>query len=108
MKTPNWSLLTTDLFENFVQEFYSGLLITGCKYTAFSMCLNLAEATQGLVLALSLGLRDLWSSGPVTRTKSNGFVWRRAPAEVLLMHTEDAAKSQAGKKIKGKDYFSYH
>lgn len=72
------------------------------------MCLNLAEATQGLVLALSLGLRDLWSSGPVTRTKSNGFVWRRAPAEVLLMDTEDAAKSQAGKKIKGKDYFSYH
>lgn len=72
------------------------------------MCLNLAEATQGFVLALSLGLRDLWSSGPVTRTKSNGFVWRRAPAEVLLMDTEDAAKSQAGKKIKGKDYFSYH
>lgn len=72
------------------------------------MCLNLAEATQGFVLALSLGLRDLWSSGPVTRTKSNGFVWRRVPAEVLLMDTEDAAKSQAGKKIKGKDYFSYH
>lgn len=98
MKTPNWSLLTTDLVENFVQEFYSGLLITGCKYTAFSMCLNLVEAIQGLVPALSLGLHDPRSSGPVTRTKSNGFVWRRAPAEVLLMDTEDAAKSQAGKK----------
>lgn len=72
------------------------------------MCLNLAEAIQGLVPALSLGLHDPRSSGPVTRTKSNGFVWRRAPAEVLLMDTEDAAKSQAGKKIKGKDYFSYH
>lgn len=37
------------------------------------------------------------------------FVWRCAPAEELLMDTEDAAKSQAGKKIlKGKDYFSYH